>query len=595
MSATEQVPGRPETGGEIKLTTQAVHAGDVRSAKPAISYEHVSVAYEDGQGTTTIALDDVTFEIPKGSFTAIIGPSGCGKTTLLRLGAGFQTASSGQTRCNGEEIRELNHGAGYVTQHSNLYPWMTTRENVEFALEVRGIAKDERRHRSDLYLEKMGLTEFADKFPRQLSGGMQKRACIAQTLIYEPEIIMMDESFAGLDSQTRMDVEADLLRLWQDLRPTIVFVTHDLTEALSLADHVVVMTARPSRVKTIYGVPLARPRNIYEVQADPQFATAYSELWGAFCGADVAAGRRSQSIPAVAPTPVLLETDSGPTAPGHRGGIVSQPEPPKRLTKAFAGHRTRVRIAQVLILLGVLGLWELLSDTHAIDPLVFSHPIGVVRQLIDLLSGKQVQQMNIYTQVWTTLKEMVIGFAVGSAVGVILGVVLARNRFLADTVQPFILASFGVPVIAIAPIVVLILGSGFDSKVGTAAVTTFFVVFFQTFGGVSALDEDKFLLGRLMGGSRLQLARRVLLPASLPSIFQGLRMGVPLAMTGAVIGEFIASTEGLGTFILRTSSAFDAAALFAALVMLMVIVVACAGAIALVERRVLRWLPGKSG
>jgi NitT/TauT family transport system ATP-binding protein len=580
------------------VATRAVPATGVPTAPPAISYEHVSVAYDDGRGSTMVAVDDVSFEIPKGSFTSIIGPSGCGKTTLLRLCAGFQVATTGQTRCNGDVVRELNHEVGYVTQHSNLYPWMTTRENVEFALQVRGVPREERRRRSDLYLEKMGLTEFAGKFPYQLSGGMQKRACIVQTLIYEPEIIMMDESFAGLDSQTRMDVEADLMRLWQDLRPTIVFVTHDLTEAITLSDHVVVMSSRPSRIKTIYDVPLPRPRNIYEIQADPAFSTAYSQLWDAFRAADVTAGLPSLPGQAAgAPGAPSAEPDAGrqrgPQVRKHRAGQAAGRRRPGRLARALSGHGVRVRIAQVLLLLGVLGLWELLSDTNTIDPMVFSHPAGVIRQLVDLLGGQQVQQMNIYTQIWTTVQEMIIGFAVGAAVGIVLGVGLARNRFLADTVQPFILASFGIPVIAIAPIVVLILGIGFDSKVGTAAVTTFFVVFFQTFGGVSALDEDKFLLGRLMGGSRLQLARRVLVPASLPSIFQGLRMGIPLAMTGAVIGEFIASTQGLGTFILRTSSAFDAASLFAALIILLVIVVLFAGAIALVERRVLRWLPEK--
>jgi NitT/TauT family transport system ATP-binding protein len=583
---------------ENKVTTRAVPVAETPTLPTAISYEHVSVAYDDGRGNTTVAIDDVSFEIPKGSFTSIIGPSGCGKTTLLRLCAGFQVATTGQTRCNGDVVRELNHEVGYVTQHSNLYPWMTIRENVEFALQVRSVPKEERRRRSSLYLQKMGLAEFADTFPYQLSGGMQKRACIAQTLIYEPDIIMMDESFAGLDSQTRMDVEADLMRLWQDLRPTIVFVTHDLSEAISLSDHVVVMSARPGRVKTIYDVPLPRPRNIYEIQGDPRFATAYSELWEAF-GAESAPGSPSLPGPAIADPAGASAADSAVRQPGSQAKEYRAAPPagvrrPGLLARALSGHQARVHITQVLLLLCVLGLWELLSDTNVIDPLVFSHPVGVVRQLVDMLAGQQVQQMNIYTQIWTTLEEMIIGFAVGSAAGVVLGVGLARNRFLADTVQPFILASFGVPVIAIAPIVILILGIGFDSKAGTAAVTTFFVVFFQTFGGVSALDEDKFLLGRLMGGSSLQLARRVLVPASLPSIFQGLRMGVPLAMTGAVIGEFIASTQGLGAFILRTSSSFDAAALFAALIILLIVVAVCAGVIALVERRVLRWLPGKA-
>jgi NitT/TauT family transport system ATP-binding protein len=168
-------------------------------SETAISYSNVWIAYEQAAqpGQPMVALTDVSFEVKKGSFTSIIGPSGCGKTSLLRLCAGFQEPTSGSVLCNGKPIRGLNHEVGYITQQNNLYPWMTARQNVEFALEVRGVGKEERRRRSDLYLSKMGLSDFADHYPHQLSGGMQKRAGIAQTLIYEPLIILMDPDGGG--------------------------------------------------------------------------------------------------------------------------------------------------------------------------------------------------------------------------------------------------------------------------------------------------------------------------------------------------------------------------------------------------------------
>ncbi len=189
---------------------------------------------------------------------------------------------------HGQAVSGLNHRVGYVTQETNLYPWMTTRQNVEFALEVRGVAKKERHERCDLYLTRMGLSEFAANYPHQLSGGMQKRACIAQTLIYEPEMILMDEPFSGIDSQTRLAVEADLLKLWAELRLTILFVTHDLAEAIMLSDDIVVLSKRPARLKFIYNVPVPRPRDVYEVQADPGFAKAYGELWESYRRDDAA-------------------------------------------------------------------------------------------------------------------------------------------------------------------------------------------------------------------------------------------------------------------------------------------------------------------
>jgi NitT/TauT family transport system ATP-binding protein len=546
----------------------------------AISYSNVWIAYDQaGQpGQPMVALTDVSFEVKKGSFTSIIGPSGCGKTSLLRLCAGFQAPSSGTVLCNGNPVDGLNHEVGYITQQNNLYPWMTTRQNVEFALESRGVGKTERHRRADLYLSKMGLSDFADHYPHQLSGGMQKRASIAQTLIYEPLIILMDEPFAGLDSQTRMAVEADLLRLWTDLRPTIVFITHDLAEAIALSDEVVVISERPGRLKTVYEVPIARPRDVYQVQADPAFSEAYSQLWDDF---------RLDNAPAVA------EAEDGaraePGEPDYRPVISLPPELTQAPERHMLSRRARIRLAQLGLLVLILGLWELLSDTHVLDPLIFSHPVGVLQTLVHMLSGQPVEQKNIYPQIWTTFSELAVGFLIGSFLSIGAGIALARNRTIGRIIEPFILAWFGIPIIAIAPIFVLLLGIGFNSKVGTAVVATFFAVFFQTFAGVSSLKEEYFLLARLMGASRWEVIRKVLLPGSLPFIFIGLRMGIPVAMTGAVVGEFIASSQGLGAFILNASSSFDAAATFAALLLVVIIVTILSQAVRLAEKGVVRW------
>jgi NitT/TauT family transport system permease protein len=377
-----------------------------------------------------------------------------------------------------------------------------------------------------------------------------------------------------------MAVEADLLRLWADLRPTIVFITHDLTEAIALSDEVVVISERPGRVKTVYQVPIARPRDVYEVQADPAFSEAYSQLWDDF---------RSDNTSPVAQPSNGSRVPAGPPATAGTPAISLPPEATRVPKRRLLSHRARVRLAQLGLLVLILGLWELLSDLHVLDPLIFSHPVGVIKTLAQLLSGQQVEQKLIYPQVWTTFSELAVGFLIGSFLSITLGVVLARNRTIAQIIEPFILAWFGIPIIAIAPIFVLLFGIGFNSKVGTAVVATFFAVFFQTFAGVTSLKEEYFLLARLMGASRLDVVRRVLIPGSLPFIFIGLRMGVPVAMTGAVVGEFFASSQGLGAFILNASSSFDAAATFAALLLVVAIVTICSQSIRLAEKGVVRW------
>jgi NitT/TauT family transport system ATP-binding protein len=211
-----------------------------------------------------------------------VGPSGCGKTTLLRLAAGLIGASSGTVLYNGAPVDGLNTSVGYVTQDNNLFPWLTALGNVEFPLAIRGIDRRERRERALHWLRLVGLEGFGNHYPSQLSGGMQKRVSIVRTLIYEPAVVLLDEPFGALDAQTRMGLHHELLELWREKKSTMLFITHDLVEAITLSDQIVVMTRRPGRVKEIYEVPLVRPRNVFEIYLEPGFEAAYAALWKHF-------------------------------------------------------------------------------------------------------------------------------------------------------------------------------------------------------------------------------------------------------------------------------------------------------------------------
>jgi NitT/TauT family transport system ATP-binding protein len=235
-----------------------------------------------GQDGDVAALDGVSFDVPPGKITTVVGPSGCGKTTLLRLAAGLMSVSSGTVSYKGTPVTALNTSVGYVTQDSNLFPWLTALGNVEFPLAIRGIPAGERREKALHWLRLVGLDGFENHYPSQLSGGMQKRVSIVRTLIYEPGVILLDEPFGALDAQTRMSLHHELLDLWQQQKSTMLFITHDLVEAITLSDQIVIMTRRPGRVKEIYQVPLVRPRNVFEIYLESGFDDAYATLWGHF-------------------------------------------------------------------------------------------------------------------------------------------------------------------------------------------------------------------------------------------------------------------------------------------------------------------------
>jgi NitT/TauT family transport system ATP-binding protein len=216
--------------------------------------------FGEGDGAVT-ALDGLDIAIPEGQFVCLLGPSGCGKSTFLFMIAGLETATSGSLEVDGQPVTGPGRERGMLFQQFALFPWRTARKNIEFGLEIRGIDAAERQRRADQWLSLMKLEGFAGLFPHQLSGGMQQRIAIARLLVNEPAVLLMDEPFAALDSQTRALLGEQLIQLWQDLRRTVVFVTHSVEEAIFLSDRLIVMTRRPGRIKADLRIDLDRPRD----------------------------------------------------------------------------------------------------------------------------------------------------------------------------------------------------------------------------------------------------------------------------------------------------------------------------------------------
>ena len=221
---------------------------------PLVSYRDVDKVFGSGPDAVH-AVEQVSLDVREGEFLVFVGPSGCGKTTLMRMTAGLAYPTGGEVRFDGQRVEKISSQVGFVTQENKLFPWMTLVENVAFPLESRGVGKAERRQRAIELLATMELDDFADRYPAQLSGGMQRRGAIARMLIYDPRVILMDEPFGALDALTRRLLQQELKRICDARNATVIFVTHDLSEAVTLGDRIVVFSRRPARIKEIVTVP----------------------------------------------------------------------------------------------------------------------------------------------------------------------------------------------------------------------------------------------------------------------------------------------------------------------------------------------------
>ena len=242
----------------------------------AIALHGVDVHFGEGK-TAVQALSGIDLKIAPGEFVSILGPSGCGKSTIIGALAGFTKVSAGELRVDAERVTAPGPERGVVFQQHTLFPWKTVAKNVEFGLKMRGVGKAERERKARDILSSMGLSEFLAHYPHQLSGGMQQRVNLARVLVNRPRVILMDEPFCSLDAQTRLQMQELLLGLWHELHMTVVFVTHEVDEALFLSDRVVVLTQRPARIKTEVRLELPRPRT-RDLLTSPEFVTLKREL-----------------------------------------------------------------------------------------------------------------------------------------------------------------------------------------------------------------------------------------------------------------------------------------------------------------------------
>ncbi|WP_256840599.1 ABC transporter ATP-binding protein [Ornithinimicrobium faecis] len=244
-----------------------------------ITIENVGHRFTSERRGETVALQDVNLTINKNEFITIIGPSGCGKTTLMRAVGGLVVPTEGTVAIDGQRVTGPHQQSAIVFQNFALLPWETVINNVAFGLELKGISKSERLERAKSYIDKVGLAGFEDKYPRELSGGMQQRVGLARALSVQTPILLMDEPFGALDQQTRRYMQEELLDIWQQDQRTVIFVTHDMEEAVLLGDRVVLMSARPGKIEEVIDVNLPRPRNAEAAEHSPELLEVKDYLW----------------------------------------------------------------------------------------------------------------------------------------------------------------------------------------------------------------------------------------------------------------------------------------------------------------------------
>lgn len=263
-------------------TTPLEIAQPNESRETVIELKDIQISFKLADGGRFDAVAESNLKVAENEFVAIVGPTGCGKSTLLNAVAGLLVPAGGTVEIGGQRLQGLNRKAGYLFQQDALMPWKTVLENVAIGLEIAGLPRAQAREQARGWLEKVGLGNFGDRYPHMLSGGQRKRVGLAQVLIRNPKYLLMDEPFGPLDAQTRVIMGDLLLDLWSQDKKAVIFVTHDLEEAIALADRVVIMSAGPrARIMAEYRIPLARPREISEIRLDNQFHHIHREIWGA--------------------------------------------------------------------------------------------------------------------------------------------------------------------------------------------------------------------------------------------------------------------------------------------------------------------------
>ncbi len=478
---------------------------------------------------------------------------------------GLETASGGKVTVDGREVEGCGHDRGMVFQFAELLPWLTALENVMFGLEMKGMRGAELRETATRYLALVGLDNSLNRRPHQLSGGMKQRVGIARALAIDPKVLLMDEPFGALDAQTRETMQAELLELHARTRKTILFVTHDLDEAVLIADRIVVMKGGHGAGDHERAAAAAAARSRHRAR---HAAIRGDPLSG------VAGVARAVGSPCI---------ERGIARPHDRAGPTSSPPPRPGPDGHVPGW-----VITLASLIAVLGSWEIFG--RDINPVFGSYPSAIIAAGVELVrSGK------LWTALLDSLRPFAVGYGLAILVGVPLGLVTGRFRTLEAAIGIYITAGYAMPLVALVPLLILWLGLGFAVKVAIIFLMSMFPICINTWLGVTAVPKTLIEVGKAFVASDAVILRRIILPATLPYIMAGIRLAVGRAVVAMVIAEFFTSISGLGAIIITSANNFDTATTFVPIIIIMLMAVSLTGAIGALERALAPWQAEISG
>lgn len=485
-----------------------------------VSIEGLTKTFVSEEHTYT-AIERVDLRIDPDDFFCLLGPSGCGKTTVLNVLAGFDKVSGGSVLFGGKEVDGPSQERAVVFQADNsLYDWLTAKQNVEFGLRLQGVDQAERSRIADEFLALVGLAGQGHKLPRELSGGMRQRVQIARVLANKPRMLLMDEPFAALDAQTRRVLQNELRRIWTQHRVGVLFITHDIEEAVLLSTKIGIMTAGPNaRIKEIIEVPADLKRD----RVDMEFVRLYGRIQEAIA-------EETNSALAMADKPIM--SSSSTAALGAR----------EQYRSAKKRSQIEGTLISALSMLGFFALWHLGSLWF--DSVLFPSPLQFMQTFVRLVAdGTLLHEASV------SLKRILAGFILGCLIAVPLGLLIGSFRVMRLILEPFVELLRFIPSIAMITVAVIFFGIGEGSRVFLIAWVTVFTVTINTAAGVMSIEPNKLRAAAALGASRVQTFFMVTLPAATGFILVGARIAMANAFTTIVAAEIIGASSGLGTML----------------------------------------------